>query len=105
MKSLWHTLYNMSQSSCNWTFLGSLWCLHCTSHISHRGLLCDICRLTEMLKWHEMKIVIGCALFHDILKPAAVICKGLQDDEFCIVGAIEAVLKTTTCLQGVTSRL
>ena len=25
--------------------------------------------------------------------PAVIMCKGLQDDELCIVGAIEAVLK------------
>ena len=55
-----------------------------------------------LLKWAETKIVLGCALFHDILKPAAIMCKGLQDDELCVVGAIEAVLKTAqeiTCLQ------
>ena len=47
-----------------------------------------------LLKWQETKIVIGCALFQDILQPAAVMCKVLQDDEVSIVGPIEAVLKT-----------
>ena len=37
--------------------------------------------------------VFGCALFHDLLKSAAILCKVLQDDEVCIVRAIEAILK------------
>ena len=51
-----------------------------------------------LLKWRETKIVIGCALFHDILQPAAVMCKSLQDDEVCIVGAIVVVLKTAQAI-------
>ena len=56
------------------------------------------------MKWAETKIVLGSALFHAILKPAAIMCKGLQDDELCVVGAIEALLETVqeiTCLQDV----
>ena len=33
--------------------------------------------------------IFGCALFHDLLKPAAILCRVLQDDEVCIVRAIE----------------
>ena len=58
-----------------------------------------------LLKWRETKIVIGCALFHDILQPAAVMCKALQDDEVCIVGAIEAVLKTAQAITSLTGTL
>ena len=43
-----------------------------------------------LLKWREILVVLF-FLFHNILKPAALMCKGLQDDELCIVGAIEAV--------------
>lgn len=39
----------------------------------------------------------GCAVFHDILKPAAVL---LQNDDLCIVNAIEALLKTTKKLKS-----
>ena len=66
---------------------------------------CKSCRSAEtkgyLLKWWETKLVIGCALFHDILKPAARMCKALQDDEVCIVGAIEAVLKTVQAIESV----
>lgn len=48
-----------------------------------------------LLKWCETKIVTGCALFHDILKPAAIMCKGLLDDKSCIVGVIEAAVFKT----------
>jgi len=32
--------------------------------------------------------------FHNLLKPSAILCKILQDEEICVVSAIEAVLKT-----------
>ena len=38
--------------------------------------------------------MLGCALFLDILKPAAVLCKVVQDDELCVVAAIESIWKT-----------
>ena len=34
-------------------------------------------------------------MFHDLSKSAALLCKVLQDDEICVVDAIEAVLKTS----------
>lgn len=43
----------------------------------------------------------GCAYFHDLLKPASILCKELQADEVCIVQAIEAVLKTAKNLDKV----
>ena len=45
-------------------------------------------------KWRDTKMLLGCALFHDVLKPCAVLCKVLQEDEVCVVGAIESLLKT-----------
>ena len=42
-------------------------------------------------KWHESKMLLDCALFHDVLKPCAVLCKVLQDDEVGVVGAIESL--------------
>ena len=54
-------------------------------------------------KWQDTKMIIGCAVFHDLLKPCAILCKVLQDDEVCIVGAIEAVLKTNTAMEKIES--
>ena len=39
-------------------------------------------------------LLLGCACFHYPLKPSAILCKVLQDDELCVLCAIEAVLKT-----------
>ncbi len=50
-------------------------------------------------KWTQSKILLGFALFHDILKPAAILCKVLQSDELCIVGAIESLLRTTAAME------
>ena len=47
-----------------------------------------------LLKWQNSKILLGCAFFHDLLKPSAILCKVLQEDELCVVRAIESVLKT-----------
>lgn len=45
-------------------------------------------------KWRNFKYLLGSALFHDLLKPLAIMCKVLQEDELCIVRVIESVLKT-----------
>ena len=47
-----------------------------------------------LLQWCNGKLLLGCALFLDILKPATVLCKVLQDDELCGVAAIESIWKT-----------
>ena len=54
-----------------------------------------------MLKWQNAKMLLGCAYFHDILKPASILCKKLQADEVCIVQAIEAILKVAKSLEKV----
>ena len=56
-----------------------------------------------VLKWRESKMLFGCALFHDLLKPSAILCKALQDDALSIVDAIEAVLKTNKSIEKLTS--
>ena len=56
-----------------------------------------------ILKWRDCKMLLGCALFHDLLKPAAILCKVLQNDEVCVLSAIEAVLKTSKNLETVTN--
>ena len=45
-------------------------------------------------KWQNSKVLLGCAFFHDLLKPSAILSKILQEDELCVVRAIESVLKT-----------
>ena len=35
-------------------------------------------------KWRESRILLGCAVYHDILKPVAILCKCLQSDELCV---------------------
>ena len=49
-------------------------------------------------KWQDSKVLLGCAFFHDLLKSVATLCKVLQEDELCVVRAIEAVFKTKQAL-------
>ena len=44
-------------------------------------------------------MLIGCAVFHDILKPTSLLCKHLQSDQLCTVSAIEAMLKSTKAIE------
>ena len=46
-------------------------------------------------------MMLGCAYFHDVLKPMSVLCKALQSDEICVVRALEAILKTTRAIERV----
>ena len=46
-------------------------------------------------KWRDATILLSCAYFHDVLRPMSVLCKALQADKVCIVGALEAILKST----------
>ena len=45
-------------------------------------------------KWRKSKILLGCAVFHDVLKPLGILSKVLKEDELCIVRAIEAMMTT-----------
>ena len=36
-------------------------------------------------QWCDSKVLLGCVLFHDILKPTANLCKVLQEDEIRMV--------------------
>ena len=49
-----------------------------------------------ILKWQSSQVLLGCAVFRDILNPPSILCKVLQEDEVCIcvVRAIESILKT-----------
>ena len=48
-----------------------------------------------ILKWRDCKLLLGCAMFHDLLNPASILSKVLQCDELSIIDAIECILKTT----------
>lgn len=50
-------------------------------------------------KWKDSKALLGCAVFHDILKPAAILCKSFQADEISIVSTIEAILRTSASMK------
>ena len=49
-------------------------------------------------RWQSFKVLLGCAFFHDLLKSQATLGRVLQEDELCVVQAIEAVLKTKKAL-------
>ena len=49
-------------------------------------------------QWGEAKALLGCAFFIDLLKPASILCKVLQDDEVCVYQAIESTIKTKKAL-------
>lgn len=53
-----------------------------------------------ILRWRNSKMVLGCALFRDLLKPAATLSKVLQDDQLSIIDAIEAVVKTNKVIES-----
>ena len=50
-------------------------------------------------KWKEAKITFGCAMFHDLLKPAGILCKALQYDDVSITDALEAMVKTAKSIE------
>ena len=50
-------------------------------------------------QWGEGKVLLGCALFVDVLKPASILCKVLQDNEVCVYQVIESTMKTKSVLE------
>ena len=54
-----------------------------------------------MQKWCNSKILLGCAFFHDLLKPSAYLCKMLQADDVCVVSAMEAIGKASKLMENV----
>ena len=61
-------------------------------------------RLKGYIKqWREGKALLGCAFFIDLLKPASVLCKVLQDAEICVYQAIESMMKTKKALDKLKS--
>ena len=51
-------------------------------------------KLKGYVLWRrKSKNLLGCAFFHNILKPTGILSKILQEDELCIIRAIEAFQK------------
>ena len=46
------------------------------------------------MRWRNSKVILGCAIFHDLLQPVAHLSKVLQQDQLCVVQAIEVPMKT-----------
>ena len=46
-------------------------------------------------------MLLRCAFFHDLLRPSATLCKMLQADEVCVVGALEAIVKTSKSMDKI----
>ena len=44
--------------------------------------------------WKNAKILLGCAVFAEILKPVGILSKVLQKEEICLYESIEGVIKT-----------
>ena len=54
-----------------------------------------------LLKWQDGNMLFGSAYLCDLLKPSSILCKILQEDDVCMVRAIEAVVRTSTlCISG-----
>ena len=56
-------------------------------------------------RWEDGKVLLSCALFSDLLKPASILCKTLQEEELCSVCSIEPVMKTKKALEKVSLSL
>ena len=52
-------------------------------------------------KWRDGKVLVGCAFFHDLLKPCSVLSKVLQDEELNIIDSIEAIMKTNKAIERI----
>ena len=47
-----------------------------------------------LLKWREARMIIGCALYTDILKPASLLSLTLQENDINIVQGIKCILNS-----------
>ena len=84
--------------------------------ISHQGKLCsrdaisikggwvssrEICK-AQLQNWGGQgtaKVLLGCAVFAEILKPVGILSKVLQNEEICLYESIESVMKTKKSLE------
>ena len=65
----------------------------------------DRARLKGYLKkWSDSRIVIGCALYIEVLKPPSFLSLGLQGSNVDVVLAIKQILKTVSALKSLASQ-
>ena len=57
-----------------------------------------------LLKYREARMIIGCALYTDALKPASLLSLTLQDDDVNIVQGIKHILQSHNSLKKLTSQ-
>ena len=57
-----------------------------------------------VLKWRHSKILIGCAMYVDTLKPPSLLSQTLQDHSVDIVFSIEHILKTSKALKSLQAK-
>ena len=55
-------------------------------------------------KWSECKILVGCALYSEVLKPPSILSLSLQGSNIDIVFAIKQILKATSALKSLESQ-
>ena len=55
------------------------------------------------MRWRNSKVILGCAIFNDLLQPVAHLSKVLQQDQLCVVQAIEVLMKTKKILEKLKS--
>ena len=57
-----------------------------------------------ILKWQDSQVLLSCAFFHDLLKSPSILCKVLQEDEICVVRAIQSVYNMKKSLAKLKTR-
>jgi len=57
-----------------------------------------------LLKWRQPRMIIGSALYTDVLKPASLLSLTLQDDEIDVAQGISHILKSHTSLKKLTTQ-
>ena len=78
------------------------------AYISHLSALTEdtslksedrACIKGYVARWMQYRTILGCALYADILKPAAVLSLCLQDGELDVVAGIKSILKSSASLK------
>ena len=55
-------------------------------------------------KWSDCKILVGCALYIEVLKPPSILSLTLQGSNIDIVSSIKSILKTISTLKSLTTQ-
>ena len=82
------------------------------AYISHLAALiedssvkaCDKARLKGYVQWNQGKILVGCAMYIEILKAPSILSLALQEDQIDIVYGLKQILKSASALQSLAQR-